>query len=136
MNYGRSGADAYPGPEETTETVTSTGDDRVKASAVRHTYRTLTDAEKQAVDLIKDRGQVLIDSITRSQEDAIALLQAMLSNLDPNNREGAIALDRITSGFGMDIDFETEMVSMTTTRDMRIAIEETVMWGVKSITNG
>lgn len=134
MNYGRSGADAYPGPEETTETVTSTGDDRVKASAVRHTYRTLTDAEKQAVDLIKDRGQVLIDSITRSQEDAIALLQAMLSNLDPNNREGAIALDRITSGFGMDIDFETEMVSMTTTRDMRIAIEETLMWSVKALT--
>jgi hypothetical protein len=134
MNYGRSGADAYPGPEETTETVSSTGDDRVKASAVRHTYRVLSDEEKQAVDLIKTHGQTLIDSITRAQEDAIELLQAMLSNLDPSNREGAIALDRFAGGFGMDIDFETGMVSMITTRDMRIAIEETVMWSVKALT--
>ncbi|WP_243612960.1 DUF7681 family protein [Shimia aestuarii] len=46
-----------------TETIQSTSDDRIKNNATRHTYRTLSDAEKELMQGIKDRGAELIEAI-------------------------------------------------------------------------
>lgn len=62
-----------------TKHVDSASDDRTANNAVRHTYRVLTDAEKQHMQDIKDKGADFIrylDEITpigRSRETSLAI---------------------------------------------------------------
>jgi hypothetical protein len=130
MMYGKSGADS----REDDSPIPSTSDDRVEASAVRHTYRVLSDEEKASVDRIKDTGQALIDQLLASQRAATNYLSALLSSISPDSREGAIALERIIDGFGLDVKWDEETVTMPTTTEMRIKVEESVMWAVKAVT--
>lgn len=53
----------------TDQTFPSTDPLRTKVSGIRHTYRALTDAEKQAVDSIKDLGQALWDCVEQLAQD-------------------------------------------------------------------
>lgn len=55
--------------------VNSTGDSRTVNNVMRHEYRILTDAEKETMQAIKDKGlelHDLIESIGQSRELALA----------------------------------------------------------------
>ncbi|KPN64681.1 hypothetical protein SAMN04488527_1627 [Aliiroseovarius crassostreae] len=45
--------------------INSTDDARADNSPMRHSYRVLSDEEKQLVEEIKDKGQALLDLINR-----------------------------------------------------------------------
>ena len=56
-------------------TVDSTSDERTVNNVMRHQYRVLTDAEKQQMQAIKDKGlelHDLIESIGQSRELSVA----------------------------------------------------------------
>lgn len=56
-------------------TVDSTSDERTVNNVMRHQYRVLTDAEKQQMQAIKDKGlelHDLIESIGQSRELSLA----------------------------------------------------------------
>ena len=56
-------------------TVNSTSDERTVNNVMRHQYRVLTDAEKQQMQAIKDKGlelHNLIESIGQSRELSLA----------------------------------------------------------------
>jgi hypothetical protein len=56
-------------------TVDSTSDQRTVNNVMRHQYRVLTDAEKQQMQAIKDKGlelHDLIESIGQSREMSVA----------------------------------------------------------------
>ena len=60
-------------------TVNSASDDRTANNAVRHTYRVLTDAEKQQMVALKDLGAAFIskcDEIGGSRELSLAKTNA------------------------------------------------------------
>ena len=57
------------------EHVESTSDDRTANNVMRHEYRTLTDAEKRSMKLVKDAGADfldLVEGIGNSRETALA----------------------------------------------------------------
>ena len=57
------------------ETVDSTSDERTVNNVMRHQYRVLTEAEKQQMQAIKDKGlelHDLIESLGTSRELALA----------------------------------------------------------------
>lgn len=57
-------------------TVNSTSDDRTVNNVMRHEHRVLSDAEKQQMQAIKDKGRELhelIDGIGKSRELSLAL---------------------------------------------------------------
>lgn len=59
--------------------IPSTSDDRTANNAVRHTYRILTDIEKQQVQEIKDLGAALIsncNALGHSREISLAVTNA------------------------------------------------------------
>lgn len=61
--------------EQMTDHVSSTGDDRVVNNTMRHAYRVLSDAEKEQMQAIKDKGlelHALIESIGASRELSLA----------------------------------------------------------------
>ena len=61
------------------ERVDSTSDDRTANNAVRHTYRVLTDAEKQQMVELKDIGAAFINKcheIGGSRELSLAITKA------------------------------------------------------------
>lgn len=66
------------GAEMTTH-IDSTSDARTVNNVVRHTYRILTDAEKEQMQDIKDKGLAFIEScnaIGRSRELSLAITNA------------------------------------------------------------
>ena len=55
--------------------LSSTSDNRIVNNVMRHEYRVLNDAEKQAMQAIKDKGlelHTLIESIGQSRELSLA----------------------------------------------------------------
>ena len=64
---------------DTTKHVDSSSDARTANNAVRHTYRVLSDAEKQQMVEIKDLGAALIakfNEVGKSREMALAITNA------------------------------------------------------------
>ena len=62
-----------------TQAVNSASDDRTANNAVRHTYRILTDAEKQQMMELKDMGAAFIakcNEIGKSRELSLAVTNA------------------------------------------------------------
>jgi hypothetical protein len=60
-------------------TIASESDDRTANNAVRHTYRVLTDAEKQQMVELKDMGAAFIarcNAIGKSRELSLAITNA------------------------------------------------------------
>lgn len=61
------------------DVIPSTSDDRTANNAVRHTYRVLTDAEKQQMTDLKDMGAAFIakcNEIGKSRELSLAVTNA------------------------------------------------------------
>ena len=61
------------------QTINSASDDRTANNAVRHTYRVLTDAEKQQMMDLKDLGAAFIakcQEVGKSRELALAVTNA------------------------------------------------------------
>lgn len=58
--------------------IPSTDDFRVELSPVRHTYRLLSDTEKELIDRIKDQGQAFFDLLSAEQSREIALARTKI----------------------------------------------------------
>ncbi|WEA24037.1 DUF7681 family protein [Rhizobium binxianense] len=90
-------------------TVDSASDDRTANNAVRHKYRVLSDAEKEQMVAVKDKGAeflALIDSL-RTPEQAAGEVDGVPYAIGTIDRELNIAAERV---------------------------EEAVMWAVKHVT--
>lgn len=99
-------------PEGDAERIGSTSDARTANNTVRHTYRVLTDAEKEQMIAVKDKGA-----------EFLVLIDSLRTPLSP-------VLDAAGN--------ETDLCSGTFDRELNIAverIEEAVMWAVKHITS-
>lgn len=90
--------------------VDGTSDARTVNNTLRHKYRVLSDAEKEQMQAVKDKGQEFLDLIDSLRTPA--------------------------EQFGADDDHDAFVVG-TIDRELNIAaerVEEAVMWAVKHIT--
>ena len=88
--------------------INSTSDDRTQNNAVRHKYRTLSDAEKAQMAALKDKGAELLGLIEE--------LRTPIEDIQTENGEMAVG------SFDRELEIATERV------------EEAVMWAVKHVT--
>lgn len=112
----------------------STDDIRTRNNATRHHYRTLTDEEKQAIDDIKVAGQNLVDRIDDYHAEIVPYIEMMMRHLDQEDRDANIAVDRLFKGLDLEVTEDGNGVYVQGPSKQRVAVEESVMWAVKSIT--